>query len=250
MTTDEIRAQLVDLCRKHVLDAKRAVLSEPYVPFLPDAWNGLLVVAEAQNLSKTNEAYVERLRSVSSSERIDRLRLASPESTIGIQPWDDGSLKLAVESAIDLRADETAVSNAVLWSVRSDDDYNDNPSFDLSIRSIALWAAMLTILQPRRVVAAGAWARDVMTKAISAADLAVTPTLWILPSRRLLSPFSPMVNQADLLRRFPEVKAVLDRHPEWVKGSYPNNKILYACLAVSATAAQPAVAADRASRRR
>jgi hypothetical protein len=39
------------------------------------------------------------------------------------------------------------------------------------------------------------------------------------------------------------VKEVLDRHPEWEGDTYVKNKILYACLAVSVAATQPAVAA-------
>ena len=37
---------------------------------------------------------------------------------IGVSPWDDGSLKLAIEAALDVSEEETAVSNAVLWSQR------------------------------------------------------------------------------------------------------------------------------------
>jgi hypothetical protein len=45
-----------------------------------------------------------------------------------------------------------------------------------------------------------------------------------------------MVNETDLLQRFPEVKRVVKIHPEWIQGSNSKNKILFACLAVSETA--------------
>ena len=140
--------------------------------------------------------------------------------------------------------DETAVSNAVLWWITTEDGENANPTLELATASVDLWAKMLGILQPRRIVAAGAWARDVVTKAISAAKVGVTPTTWALPSRRLLGPLSQMVNRADLFDSFPEVREVMARHPDWVGGSYANNKVLYACLAVSVAAVQHGVAPD------
>jgi len=45
-----------------------------------------------------------------------------------------------------------------------------------------------------------------------------------------------MVNETDLLQRFPDVKQVVKIHPKWIQGSKSKNKILFACLAVSETA--------------
>ncbi len=42
-----------------------------------------------------------------------------------------------------------------------------------------------------------------------------------------------MFNEADLLNRYPEVKSVAKKHPEWLEGGYRLTKIFFACHAVS-----------------
>ncbi len=42
-----------------------------------------------------------------------------------------------------------------------------------------------------------------------------------------------LFNEADLLNRYPEVKNVVNKHPEWLQGGYRLNKIFFACHAVS-----------------
>ena len=87
----------IQVCQKHTLPEEvDVVIREPYLPYVPENWNGLLVLAEAQNLSKTNEEYVSELRGMSSDDLYFRL---SDPADLGIMPWDDGSLKLAVEAA-------------------------------------------------------------------------------------------------------------------------------------------------------
>jgi len=208
-------------------DSENIVIREPYIPYVPDTWNRVLVLAESQNLSSSNEGYVQYLNSLTVIEKMKRLNLGGED--IGVYPWDDGSLKLAVEAALGIAAEETAVSNAVLWSQRGDSKQNVNPDFDLQIRSSELWTEMLGILNPRLVVCCG-----------NIADSVISKTLWSgnkiklrLPSKTAMSRVSGMFDENDLLSRYPEVKAVLDIHPEWVSGGYRQNKIFFACHAVS-----------------
>lgn len=42
--------KLVAICKNYILPKKdRATVSEPYIPYIPKSWNGVLVLAEAQN---------------------------------------------------------------------------------------------------------------------------------------------------------------------------------------------------------
>jgi len=105
------------------------------------------VLAERQNLSKKNASYVAWLNDLSDRDRIKRLYL---RGSVDIQPWDDGSLRLAIE-ALRFKASQTAVCNAVLWSQRGENDKNDNPDQDLQQHSSKLWSKLLPVLNPTLV---------------------------------------------------------------------------------------------------
>ncbi len=204
----------------------KAVVREPYIPFVPQKWNGVLVLAESQNMSKKNGQYVKWLKGHSRDEKIKRLYLK--ENEVGIQPWDDNSLKLAVEAAFGVLASETAVSNAVLWSQRGDDDQNANPDKELQQASSLLWEELLPVLNPTLVICCGKIAKDV-----------IADTEWPgktlslrLPSPSALSRISGMFDEDDLLKRYPEVARVIKKHPEWITG-YKKNKTFFTCHAVS-----------------
>ena len=220
-------SNLITICKKHMLLASvKAVVREPYIPFVPKKWNGVLVLAESQNMSKKNDHYVKWLKGYSRDEKIKRLYLKEDE--VGIQPWDDNSLKLAVEAAFGCLAIDTAVSNAVLWSQRGDGGVNINPDKELQKASSLLWEVLLPVLNPSLVICCGKIAKDVI------ANTGWTgKTLSLrLPSPSALSRISGMFDEDDLLKRYPEVARVIKKHPEWIKG-YKKNKIFFACHAVS-----------------
>jgi hypothetical protein len=222
--------QLAEICARHLMSGGQVVIPEPYIPYLPENWDGTLVVAEAQNLSQTNHGYVDNLKAASAEQRIRRLSW-DPEKDLGVTPWDDTTLKLAVEAAFGCDSLRVAVSNAVLWSTVTPDGRNQTPSPDLMAASTRAWMELLLVLRPQVVVAAGAKAREVMT--IATAGLDARLVCWPLPSPRVLAPLSGAINVVDLRRRFPEVDRVLIRRPAWgIRGP----SVLYACLAVSATA--------------
>ncbi len=230
---------LTAICEQHVIDSTGVVFGEPYVPYIPDDWNGVLVVAESQNLSKTNQAYVDGLRAASPQDRIRRLKPAA-DGSLGIQPWDDGILPLAVEAALGQDAHRAAVSNAVPWSSITSSGSNANPVGDLIGASIQLWRALLQSLRPSHIVTAGAVARRVIAAACGDPDTKVSG--WTLPSPRLLSPLSAMVSVEDLLSRYPEVRTAMAKHPTWNEPSRLKNRVLYACLAVGQAAEEPRIA--------
>ena len=227
MNTEE----LAGLCRRHILDSEDVVVKEPYIPYIPDDWNGVLVLAESQNLSSSNSGYVERLKEFNENERIRRLNpKINANGNVGVWPWDDGSLKLAVEAAFEEAAASTAVSNAVLWSQRDDSGANVNPDVDLQARSSKLWEAMLAVISPNYVVTCGKIAYSV----IVGAGWNESKIKGIRSSSpNAMSRVSGMFKEDDLLSRYPEVKQVLDAHPKWLDGGYRQNKIFFACHAVS-----------------
>lgn len=220
---------LLNICQKvEGPDPTKVVISEPYIPYVPKKWNEILVLAESQNLN--HDEHVQYLKSLTRMDRMRRLYLEQDE--VGVGPWDDGSLKLAVEAAFEVVAAETAVSNAVPWSQRTG-SANANPEPALQNLSSVLWREMLDILKPKLVICSGDIAENVIKMTDSSGDKINIKKLR-LPSAQALKS-SVMFDENDLLRRYPEVKQVLDRHPKWGEGtpSEKRNKIFFACHAVS-----------------
>lgn len=237
-----MESKLFKICTDNILPPNmNVVIPEPYVPYIPNEWNEILVLAEAQNLSKSSsDQYVRKLKSMSTEERIFRLfpdgrfRCAAQvvTSNIGVHPWDDGSLKLAIESACGTKAENTAVSNAVPWSQVDENENNITPSWELISRSIKFWEKLLPLIVPKHIISCGKKAQRVID------DL--SNGLWTgkhsrlrLPSRAAMSRVSSMFSEKDLLSRYEEVKKVVERHPEWAEKPYRQNKIFFACHAVS-----------------
>jgi len=216
---------LLDVCARYVLPPEiPAVLPEPYLPFVPPSWNGTLVVAEAQNLSRRNREYRQALLGMPAAERFARLR--NPLD-VGVQPWDDGTLKLAVEAALELPAAECAVSNAVPWSQVDERDNNVSPSEELIRRASSFWSEILALMAPRLVLACGSTARAVFEPLGS--ELPKCRVLFVgLPSPRATARLIPRHPVAEVLRHFPTLAATVSRHPEWLN-AYRANRIAYAC---------------------
>jgi len=233
--------ELIEACKRHILSPGiDAVVHEPYIPYIPDDWNGMLVLAESQNLSKSSSKYVKELECMAQIEKFHRLtspRLTSSAS-LGVQPWDDCSLKLAVESAFRTKAENTAVSNAVFWSQVDESGNNKNPSEDLIRHSVMLWVDLLPLIRPNHIVTCGNIAHRVIKTAKQETLGSWDHTQLRLPSRTAMSRISGMFPEEDLLSRYPEVKKVVQERPEWLEGGYRHNKIFFACHAVSVVAAE------------
>ena len=233
-------AALEQLCTAYQLPAgllgqvdPKVVVPEPYVPFIPDKWNRVLVLAEAQNLSATHKKYRDKLLAMTPPTRIHRLT-ARTDHQLGIKPWDNGLLKMAVEVMLDCRAEETAVGNGVFWSLVDHKDRNVNPTPEMVEHSARLWGLLLAQLRPECVITAGAVAREVIAKL----PKSVSPMQVLsvqLPSPRVLATLSGLFDGTDLMLHFPEVAAVQGRQPSWfkVKNKVSNSRLVYACHAAS-----------------
>lgn len=217
-----MKKRLAAICARHLLPD--ATVREAYIPFIPPRWNGVLVLAEAQNHGMKSAEYLAWLRGLSPAERVNRLYRSHKE--IGIRPWDDGSLKLAVEAALGKNAEETAVSNACLWSQVRTSGKNLNPSKAVERHSSLVWKGIFEVLAPRQVVTAGNVAKRVVEKA------GVKPLAWRLPAPNL-SRMAGLFEESDLLRRYPEVVRVMKARPQWFESGYRRNKVFFMCHAVS-----------------
>lgn len=230
---DHIRRRLIEACKRFpVRDMPdNAIIHEPYIPLIPENWNGYLVLAEAQNLSEQNpqcQRYVQQLKTAPKRQVYERLyhySAVGKPGEIGIKPWDDGCLKLAIKAALGLTPEETGVGNAVLWSLvarsRKSGHTNINPTTDLERKSAALWDKFLEILSPAKILVAG----RVAARVIGLTKRRKADIEWVLPSPRLWSPVSGMFSQ-ELLSHYPAVA----RNAAAMKIT-SKNALLYSCLA-------------------
>lgn len=210
---------------------------EPYVPFVPARWNGVLVVAEAQQLAGRSSPYVASLEGLGAEDRYCRLYLGEqlggkpsvgPGPRLGVGPWDDGSVKLALLSMNgQLPLNRVAVSNAVPWSRTKSGNQNDNPSARAEKLAAAFWAELLKVWSPRlrQVVLLGKVANRVFDGLVPA-DRVVRLRL---PSPSLVNRVQGMFDPDDLLRRFPEV----ERAARALRLVPSPSQVFYACHAVS-----------------
>lgn len=231
----EMLNDLVELCRRHVLATGDAIIPEPYLPFIPGrggsgAWNGILVLAESQNLSDTYGLYRRRLLAASPDERIHRLYW---EPQVHIKPWDDGSLKLAVSAAFETNPESFAVSNAVMWSIKTTGGSNKTPDKRLQDSSVDLWKAMLPILAPTQIVTTGAVAGNLMARVKGELSASWEHIRLCSASPMHLNRQTGKLDVGDCLRRHPEIRALLEIHPEYVT-KYRKNKIYFAAEAIKA----------------
>lgn len=228
--------EMVSLCLRHTIpaDGPEVVVQEPYLPHVPRGWDGMLVLAEAQNLAKDGGLYVRELLQQSPERRTWRLQDGHSETAIGVAPWDDSHLKLAVEAAFGAEPSAVAVSNAVPWSQVSESGTNRNPEPALAQLAVRFWEQLLPLLRPRHIVTAGKTAREVIAR-VSHEAWDGRWTKLAPPFSMYLSRLSGLFDQDDLIARFPEVRAVLERRPEYLALPNLRNRVLFACHAVSVT---------------
>ena len=232
----QLRQNLVRICLDYGVyqGTTEVVVNIPYIPYIPESWNGVLVTAEAQNLDV--DAYAD----YSDEQKICRLypdydhtqsyAVNGSFPILDVKPWEDGSIPLALKAALNLDPYKTAVCNACLWSWR-DGNANANPNEEMQKQSRELWKEMWTNLAPfvSKVVCCGstAWSIFNFVEENKKAKLCH-------PSKRLLNPISGMLKESDLFEFYPDVKRAYDELEYERYGiNYKQNKIFYACHAVS-----------------
>jgi len=237
-------AEPLDICKSSLYKpANNVVIPEPYLPYVPDNWNGILVLGEAQNLSPPNDPYVKWLRGLDSKSRMRRLG-ACKSGIIGVQPWDDGNIPLALKSINgNMDLSKVAISNAVPWS-RSKDRKNVKPDACMMKQASRFWNELLNAWEPkiRLCIVFGRVSGQVLREA----GLEEQKLLELrLPAPNLSIP-AAMFEEEDLLKRFCEVRKALGspqllKHAEdWQKKRAQRHRaVFFACHAVSKTRYHP-----------
>ena len=224
---------MLAVCRKFSASPPEGVVfEEPYLPYVPAPWNGVLVLAEAQHLAAKTEGYVNLLKELSPSGRMDRL--GRIDENVGVGPWDAGDVKLALKAMLPgIRVKEVAVSNASVWS-KEYEGRNVNPTRELEKKSAQFWSELFAVWKPdlQLLVLLGNVAKRVMT---AAGVLERQKHLKLrLPSPNLSIP-AALFDPNDLFRRYPEVhraEAALGMRLDTTTAA-DRRKIFFACHAVS-----------------
>jgi hypothetical protein len=203
----------------------QAIVPEPYVPYVPRGWNGILVLAEAQQLARA-DTYRQWLEGIAPDQRMVRLGQRQA-GEVGVGPWDDGIIKLAVKAVLpDVDLGAVGVGNAVPWSRRSPQGTNLNPSDEMVQAAIGFWKDLLAAWQPTiRLTFLLGKVADTVGKAAGLPNRVCLR----LPSPNNINRICGMFGQADLLARYPEVQRAADS-----LGSKPTlSDVFFACHAVS-----------------
>ncbi len=223
-------AAMIDVCRRFTEKAPAdVVIREPYIPLIPKNWNGLLVLAEAQNLSDPNGVYEQELEQMTPEQRWERLK--KPSGLIGVGPWDDGSMKLMLKSMIpEIDLNRVAVSNAVPWSYQKGLRTNINPKEDSEGIASKFWGEIIDIISPQLhyIITFGNVAERVLhNSGVERSRIFKLRLPSPLPRNLLCN----MFNENDLLKRYPEVQKAAESLG--MQASRENAMVLFACHAVS-----------------
>jgi len=248
MRNEDQEKALLEVCRKYTSDApENVIFPEPYLPYVPEKWNGILVLAESQVIKSTDdESYGGKLKKLSSVERMARLgekELQYKEGDIGVGPWDNGTIKLALQAIfvganLKLRIKDVALSNAVPWTRKSGDNRkNLRPDEQMEAKAAEFWKEIFDGWKPdmKVLVVLGNTAERVMTKAGIREKYAKNWLKLRLPSPNAINRVSGMFSCDDLKNRFWEVREALDtlKMTEKEKVEQYEMKVFFACHAVS-----------------
>jgi hypothetical protein len=237
MWNEDQKEVLLKVCKNHCYrNAENVIVPEPYWPYVPENWNGILVLAESQ--SSVCPEYWEWVKKEPTEERMQRLGKNPKEpKEIGIGPWDDRTIKLALQAIFEganpkLKLEEVAVSNAVPWT-RKGTGKNLNPDEQMQAKAAEFWKAIFDVWQPdiKALVILGNIAKRVMASAGVLSDSKYKEK-WLklrLPSPNAINRVSGMFCCDDLEIRFSEVK----KARECLGMGQNPRQIFFACHAVS-----------------
>lgn len=231
---------LLDVCRKHCYqNAPNCLVPEAYLPYMPENWNGILILAEAQTPYPNYWEKLKDLDAIGRMTRLGRKELQFKETDIGIGPWDNGTIKLALQAIfngakIGLKLEDVAVSNAVPWTKKTTGK-NVTPDDEMQAKAAEFWKDIFDVWNPdlKVLVVLGNTAERVMRKAGILKNKKFEKK-WLklrLPSPMGIKRVSGMFSCDDLKARFPEVQKALDTLK--INKEEYNMKVFFACHAVS-----------------
>ena len=244
----DLSQELIEICKKpeYQIIGKNVVIPEPYIPYIPKNWNGILVLAESQNLSNPETKYkkeLETMRLDGTDNIYRRLELRKPED-LGIKPWDDdGYIKFALTVMFPgIRLEETAVSNAVPWSRA--DGINLNPTPVMEEEAKSFWKEIFEKWKTywndesglKKIVNLG----KVAERVIDNMGMTEKCLNLVFPSPRIMNSVFSMFDEYDLKKMFPELYSDVEyKYDDFVKeyekyrSKKKNYMIIYACYAIN-----------------
>jgi len=246
----KLREQLLSICWGYEIPKDEYLLYGrkpteydliPYAPYIPNKWNRILVIAESQQQSGKNlrgKEYIKKLSRACIDDLIFRLGNEEitgkkPDVQLGVTPWDEGYLKLAMLSCFpEYKTSEYALSNAIPWYL---DNGNSEQVYFLTELSIEFWTEILEVLKPKIIICSslGRFADYIISetcycddKQCDKFDLCAAP----FPEEVV-----HLFEESDLLERYPEVKNAIELNPNIVEKSGLDKRfyISYAAHAVS-----------------
>lgn len=249
MWNEDQEKALLEVCKKYTSEAPENVLfNEPYLPYVPEDWNGILVLAESQMIRNEKDKYAQWLQELKSKPEYVMTRLGRKEprppyedgpDKIGVGPWDDGTIKLALQAIfigakLKLRLEDVAVSNAVVWT-RKGNGKNLNPDKQMEAKAAEFWKQVFDIWNPdiKALILLGNVAKRVMTNARITEKYSNNLLKLRLPSPNAINRVSGMFGCDDLKKRFPEVQQALDALKMSEDVEQYKMKVFFACHAVS-----------------
>lgn len=163
----EFNDDLVAVCKQYYRPSNSSIIDHyPYIPYIPQNWNKILLLAESQQLkgnSKGNKSFKMRLEEVTDFDRICRLgneKVTKSPDVIGITPWDNEYLKLALLASYkNIELKNVGLSNAIPWHL---DNRNKKMVNELSKKSAAFWGDILKIIKPDKIICSGNIANNVI----------------------------------------------------------------------------------------
>jgi len=243
MWNETQKEALLNECKKHAYkDTENVIVPEPYLPYMPENWNGILVLAESQS-SNAGEYWdwVKEKSELAKLECMQRLG-KYPKGGLSIGPWDDGTVKLAVQAIfeganLDLKFEDVAVSNAVPWTRGGgNNSKNLRPDGQMIAKAVDFWKDIFEVWNPdiKALIVLGNIAEEVMNAPGIKEKYKKNQLKLRSPSRRYISLVSGMFDCDDLKARFTEVQKALET-PKISKDvkDYYKNKVFFACHAVS-----------------
>lgn len=206
----------------------------PYAPFIPTRWNKIMVLAESQQLrrkSKGNNAYAIRLMEVVIKGQIFRLGNEKitgtpPDIQLGITPWDEGYIKLAMLAAFpQYTIDQYAVSNAIPWHLDKSWEKKAQADF-LKRKSVAFWAAVFPVLEPEIIICTGRIANSVIARTVYCSDDGCRK-FHIRSASQLHFVVRKTYDYEGWLKKNPAVNKILRENSHLIRSKEPHRQFVY-----------------------
>ncbi len=244
----KLQSALLKICKKHRITSNDLAKFKgdlarydvyPYAPYIPNGWNGILVLGISQHINiknKGNKVYRESLLDALDDDLI--FRLGNQEITgqksekfIGVVPWDDGFLKIAMLSCFpEFKSNQYGVSNTIPWELSMDDRQRN---IFLEYKAIAFWKEILPILKPKYIICLGDTAKNIFqfTNYFENTDCKLFNLIAVSSLTQVINLF----DENDILSRYPEVINAINSNPSLIHRSKMSKRyyIVFAAHAVS-----------------